>query len=261
MRAGLRALAESGGAAITGRRGRRRGSPKVPRVRELRPDVDADGHPDAPAGRPGRDPTRSSTDPGAGGHPRVLVLTTFDEDEHVFEAVRSGAAGYLLKDVAPAELPPHRPRGRGRATALLDPAVTATMLTGRRRRPGAPDGRRSPGRAHGARARGAAAARPRPTNDEIAAEPYLSPATARTYVSRLLAKLGARDRAALVILAYETGLVRALYQARPGATGTSRAPGPQAPRPRQRPRRELGEEALLVVAGAVHHEVVEPAST
>jgi DNA-binding NarL/FixJ family response regulator len=133
----------------------------------------------------------------------------------VFEAIRSGAAGYLLKDVAPAELR-HAVRVVAGGEALLDPGVTATVLRAVAENP-APrsDDHKLAGLTERERevlqqlGRGL-------TNDEIARELYLSPATARTYVSRLLAKLGARDRAALVILAYETGLVR------PGA---GRAPG------------------------------------
>ncbi|GAB4085237.1 response regulator transcription factor [Myceligenerans cantabricum] len=139
---------------------------------------------------------------------RVLVLTTFDEDEHVFAAIRAGASGYLLKDVAPPDL-----RAAVRTVAagdpLLSPAVTATVMRAVADAPGAADERlagqvaRLTGREREVLeqvGRGL-------TNDEIARELYLSPATARTYVSRLLAKLGARDRAALVVLAYETGLV------------------------------------------------------
>ncbi|WP_407319636.1 response regulator transcription factor [Isoptericola halotolerans] len=137
---------------------------------------------------------------------RVLVLTTFDEDEHVFAAIRAGAAGYLLKDVAPADL-----RAAVRTVAagdsLLSPAVTARVM--RAVVAGPPPSATSPLDALSDREREVLAAVGRGlTNAEIAAELYLSPATARTYVSRLLARLEARDRAALVVLAYESGLVR-----------------------------------------------------
>ncbi|PUB23410.1 LuxR family two component transcriptional regulator [Promicromonospora sp. AC04] len=204
VRAGLRALAESEGdiavvaEAADGRAG-------VSRVRELRPDVVLM---DIRMPRlDGLAATREIVaDPALAGV-RVLVLTTFDEDEHVFEAVRSGASGYLLKDVAPAELR-RAVRVVAAGDALLDPAVTATVL---RAVAASPAPRPGVDRLAGLTEREREVLQQLGrglTNDEIARELYLSPATARTYVSRLLAKLGARDRAALVILAYETGLVR-----------------------------------------------------
>ena len=136
---------------------------------------------------------------------RVLVLTTFDEDEHVYDAIRSGASGYLLKDVSPADLRAAIRTVAG-GDALLSPSITATVMRAVGQSPDQPD--RTPLNELGEReievltlvGRGL-------TNDEIAASLFLSPATARTYVSRLLGKLHARDRAALIVLAYETGLV------------------------------------------------------
>lgn len=205
VRAGLRALAESEGdiavvgEAVDGRAG-------VGRVRELLPDVVL-----MDVRMPRLDRLAATreivADPALAGV-RVLVLTTFDEDEHVFEAIRSGAAGYLLKDVAPAELR-RAVRVVAAGEALLDPGVTATVL---RAVAASPAPRSGADRLTGLTEREREVLQQLGrglTNDEIARELYLSPATARTYVSRLLAKLGARDRAALVILAYETGLVRA----------------------------------------------------
>ncbi|MFC7404503.1 response regulator [Georgenia alba] len=203
VRTGLRTLAERDGdisvvaEAGTGRSG-------LSRVRELRPDVvlmdirmpEMDG----------LEATRAIVaDPALTGV-RVLVLTTFDEDEHVFEAIRSGAAGYLLKDISPDELR-HAIRVVAAGESLLSPQVTARVMRALVAGPPRQDARRLEGLTDRERevleqvGRGL-------TNDEIARELYLSPATARTYVSRLLAKLDARDRAALIVLAYETGLVR-----------------------------------------------------
>jgi DNA-binding NarL/FixJ family response regulator len=149
---------------------------------------------------------------------RVLVLTTFDEDENVFAAIRAGAAGYLLKDVSPDDLRAAI-RTVAAGDALLSPSVTASVMRAA-----------AVGHSRDACAQVLAGLTERElevlsgigrglTNDEIAAELFLSPATARTYVSRLLTRLDARDRAALIVLAYETGLVR------PGGAA-SRLPGP-----------------------------------
>ncbi|MFG1757737.1 response regulator transcription factor [Micromonospora echinofusca] len=137
---------------------------------------------------------------------RVVVLTTFDTDEYVFEAIRAGASGFLLKDTGPDEL-----RGAVRIVrageALLSPAVTRRVMAAVRSGNRAPD----PARLGSLTARErevlaeVAAGR---SNDEIGAVLHISPATARTYVSRLLAKLHARDRSQLVVAAYESGLVR-----------------------------------------------------
>ncbi len=125
----------------------------------------------------------------------------------MLEAVRVGAAGYLLKDVSPGDLR-EAIRVVARGGSLLSPSVAATVM--RAAAGGAPvavDEARLAGLTARERevleqvGRGL-------TNDEIARTLFLSPATARTYVSRLLTKLDARDRAALVVLAYETGLVR-----------------------------------------------------
>ncbi|HEX7349986.1 response regulator transcription factor [Brachybacterium sp.] len=203
VRAGLRPLAERDGdivvvgEAADGRSG-------LARVQELRPDLVL-----MDLRMPvmdGLEATRAIVADERLDGVRVLVLTTFDEDEHVHEAIRAGASGYLLKDIAPDALRAAI-RTVAAGDALLSPAITATVMR--------------------AVAEGAAPVDPRPldgltererevltligrglTNDEIAGELFLSPATSRTYVSRLLSRLGARDRAALVILAYETGLVR-----------------------------------------------------
>ncbi len=139
---------------------------------------------------------------------QVVILTTFDEDEHVLGAIRAGAAGFLLKDVEPDEL--RRSVHLVAAGAgLLSPGVTGKVLAelSRSRSPQArPElvaeltEREREVLAEVGRGR---------SNDEIGGVLFISPATARTYVSRLLGKLGVRDRAQLVIVAYESGLVTA----------------------------------------------------
>ncbi|HEY3692678.1 MAG TPA: response regulator transcription factor [Pseudonocardiaceae bacterium] len=142
---------------------------------------------------------------------RVIVLTTFAEDAYIFEAIRSGASGFLVKDTEPAELV-HALRVVHGGDALLSPAVTRRLIEefAARAKPPAPDAQR-------AALLGALTDREREvvtlvaaglTNDEIAARLVVSPATAKTHVSRAMIKIGARDRAQLVVLAYETGLVR-----------------------------------------------------
>ncbi|HEX7187538.1 MAG TPA: response regulator transcription factor, partial [Actinomycetes bacterium] len=137
---------------------------------------------------------------------KVVVLTTFDEDENVYAAVRAGASGFLLKDVTPAVL--HDAiRSCAAGDAVIAPAVTRRLLAELARRPVAGEA--------GARL---AELTPRETevlvlvaeglsNAEISGRLFLSPATTKTHVSRILTKLGARDRAQLVAFAYETGLV------------------------------------------------------
>jgi DNA-binding NarL/FixJ family response regulator len=141
----------------------------------------------------------------AGVH--VVILTTFGLDEYVFEAIRAGASGFLVKDTEPAELV-QAVRVVAGGEALLSPTVTKTLIE----------------------EFAARSAEPRPTgelerltererevmalvgaglsNDEIAQRLYVSPATAKTHVSRAMVKLRARDRAQLVVMAYESGLVR-----------------------------------------------------
>jgi DNA-binding NarL/FixJ family response regulator len=138
---------------------------------------------------------------------RVVILTTFDLDEYVFEALRAGASGFLVKDTAPAELI-QAVRVVARGEALLSPSVTRRLIAEfatRAREPGpAPDLDVLTDRERevmGLVAEGL-------SNDEIARRLFVSPATAKTHVSRAMVKLGARDRAQLVVFAYESGLVR-----------------------------------------------------
>lgn len=137
----------------------------------------------------------------------VVVVTTFELDEYVAEAIRAGASGFLVKDTEPVELI-RSVRVAAAGDALLSPGVTKRLLeriagglrppedietfaqlTEREREVLGLVG-------HGL------------TNDEIATKLFLSPLTAKTHVSRIMSKLGARDRVQLVVIAYETGLVR-----------------------------------------------------
>jgi DNA-binding NarL/FixJ family response regulator len=139
---------------------------------------------------------------------RVLVLTTFDLDAYVFGALRAGASGFLLKDTPPADLLSGI-RVVARGEALLAPSVTRHLIEEFVRRP--PVDQSSVPELSGLTeretevltlvARGW-------SNQEIGAALFVTPATAKTHVSRLLMKLGARDRAQLIVIAYETGLVR-----------------------------------------------------
>jgi DNA-binding NarL/FixJ family response regulator len=138
---------------------------------------------------------------------KVVILTTFDLDEYVFEAVRIGASGFLVKDTEPTELL-QGVRAVSRGDALLSPGVTRRLIAefATRSRETAPT-----------RVLEQLTEREREvvalvgeglSNDEIAERLIMSPATAKTHVSRAMIKLHARDRAQLVVLAYETGLVK-----------------------------------------------------
>jgi DNA-binding NarL/FixJ family response regulator len=138
---------------------------------------------------------------------RVIILTTFDLDEYVFEAIRIGASGFLVKDTEPVELL-RGVRAVANGDALLSPNVTRRLIgefanRSRRTRPlelldPLTERERE---VVGLVGEGL-------SNDEIAARLVMSPSTAKTHVSRSMVKLQARDRAQLVVLAYETGLVR-----------------------------------------------------
>jgi DNA-binding NarL/FixJ family response regulator len=149
---------------------------------------------------------RIAADPDLAGC-RVLVLTTFEADEYVFEALRAGASGFLLKDVEPADLL-RAIRVVAGGEALLSPSVTRRLIA---TFAGRPSHRRVSTReleglterereVLGLVGQGK-------TNDEIAGELFVSPATVKTHVSRVMSKLYARDRAQLVVAAYESGLV------------------------------------------------------
>ncbi|MCK7628147.1 response regulator transcription factor [Streptomyces sp. RS10V-4] len=151
--------------------------------------------------------TRQLTADPALADVRVVMLTTFELDEYVFEAIRSGASGFLVKDTEPDELL-RAVRAVVAGDALLSPGVTRRLIAefAARSKEPAP-----------AAALTALTEREREvmalvgiglSNDEIARRLVVSPLTAKTHVSRAMVKLGARDRAQLVVLAYESGLVR-----------------------------------------------------
>lgn len=145
---------------------------------------------------------------GPGEPPRVIMLTTFDADEYVFSALRAGASGFLLKDSPPEELI-HAVRVVAGGDALLSPKVTRSLIADFAARPAGPpraDHTLSPLTERELDVvRLVAQGR---TNSEIAQELYLAEQTVKTHMSRILAKLGLRDRTQVVITAYESGLVR-----------------------------------------------------
>jgi len=138
---------------------------------------------------------------------RVLVLTTFDLDEHVYGALAAGASGFLLKDATPEEIV-HAVRVVAAGDALLAPSITARLVREFARRPTV--GRSAPDLLSALTPREVEVLRQVAaglSNAEIADALVLSHATVKTHVSRILTKLGLRDRSQLVVVAYEAGLV------------------------------------------------------
>ncbi|MEW2587888.1 response regulator transcription factor [Streptomyces virginiae] len=140
---------------------------------------------------------------------RVLVLTTFETDEYVFAALRAGASGFLTKEIEPEDLR-QAVRSVAAGDALLSPGATRRVIEQFAHRPATPVdtaerlGVLTPREIEVTRLIATGL-----SNDQIAARLVISPHTAKTHVTRAIAKLGVRDRAQLVILAYEAGLVRA----------------------------------------------------
>src|SRR6266702_4362206 len=138
---------------------------------------------------------------------RALILTTFDLDEYVFAALRAGASGFLLKDTLPADLLTAI-RVVAAGDALLAPSVTRRLIAQYARRPGPTPVSTAALEVLTEREREVLVLVARGlSNGEIAGHLVVSPATSKTHVSRLLTKLGARDRAQLVAVAYEAGLI------------------------------------------------------
>ena len=208
VRAGLRALVDAEpGMTVVGEAGD--GDAAVESARAEHPDVVL-----MDIRMPGTDgltaTQRISADPSLAGV-RVVILTTFEEDDYVFEAIRGGAAGFLVKDTEPAELL-RAIRTVVAGDSLLSPRATRSLVE-----------------AYATHAKPASLApgldvltdRERQvmqlvavglTNAEIAERLFVSPMTTKTHVSRAMIKLGARDRAQLVVFAYETGLVTPGWQ-------------------------------------------------
>jgi DNA-binding NarL/FixJ family response regulator len=138
---------------------------------------------------------------------RIVILTTFELDEYVFEALRAGAAGFLVKDTEPADLV-RGIRAVAAGDALLSPGVTRRVIEQFAARAVSPRPPRELAELTDREREVTALVGAGLSNDEIAQRLVVSRATAKTHVSRAMGKLGARDRAQLVVFAYEAGLVR-----------------------------------------------------
>ncbi|SER30785.1 response regulator [Microlunatus flavus] len=147
-----------------------------------------------------------AADPALAGV-RVVVLTTFETDEHVFDALQAGAAGFLVKDSEPADML-RAIRLAAVGESLLSPSVTRRVIASFAGRGPARRGHERLGELTEREREVLALIGEGLSNDEIGARLVVSPATARTHVSRVMTKLGARDRAQLVVIAYQSGLVR-----------------------------------------------------
>ena len=187
-----------------GRRGGGRRAGAAPGAR-TDPGRGADGHPHAADGRPRRHP-QDHRGPGA-GKVKVVILTTFELDEYVFEAIRAGASGFLVKDTEPEELL-RAVRAVVDGDALLSPGVTRRLIAEFAARSKEPAVAAGLDQLTDREREVMALVGIGLSNEEIARRLVVSPLTAKTHVSRAMVKLAARDRAQLVVLAYESGLVR-----------------------------------------------------
>ncbi|GIG70811.1 response regulator [Phytomonospora endophytica] len=204
LRAGFRALLDSAdGISVVGEAAD--GAEAIRLIKDLSPDVvlmdirmpGTDGL--AATAQIAADPRMSDV--------KVIILTTFDLDEYVFEALRVGASGFLVKDTEPVELL-HAVRVVARGDALLSPGVTRRLVSEFATRAKEPVASGEMDRLTEREREIVALVAAGMSNEDIAKKLFVSPATAKTHVSRAMIKLRARDRAQLVVLAYESGLVR-----------------------------------------------------
>jgi DNA-binding NarL/FixJ family response regulator len=151
--------------------------------------------------------TRRIADDERSARVRVVILTTFGLDEYVFEAIRSGASGFLVKDTEPEELV-QAVRVVAGGDALLSPGVTKKLIAEFAARAKEPEATEGLEELTDREREVLALVAEGLSNDEIGERLIVSPATAKTHVSRAMGKLGARDRAQLVVIAYESGLAR-----------------------------------------------------
>lgn len=148
---------------------------------------------------------RIAADPALAGV-RVVILTNYGDDAHVFQALRAGAAGFLVKDITPDDFL-HSVRVAARGDALLAPSITRMLISRYVNEPPGGGANRFVAELTNREREAVVLAARGLSNDEIAAHMVISPLTAKTHVNRAMTKMHARDRAQLVVFAYESGLL------------------------------------------------------
>jgi DNA-binding NarL/FixJ family response regulator len=204
VRAGFRALLDAqDDIDVVGEAGD--GDEAIRLARSLRPDVVLMDI--RMPGRDGLSATRAIVEDGGLDGVRIVILSTFDLDEYVFEAIRAGAGGFLVKHTKPADLI-DAVRVVAGGDALLSPTITRRLIAEFAARAKEPPAQTELDELTSREREVVALVGEGLSNDEIAERLVVSPLTAKTHVSRAMVKLRARDRAQLVVLAYESGLVR-----------------------------------------------------